>query len=124
MPIEGILPVIPTPLRDGRFDRTSFERFLDSFLQFTDGYTLLGSTGEAPSMTTEQRNEIAAAALAITPSDKTVVVGVSHTSAAESAALAAHAQQCGARGVLCSAPYYFANTDGGVLRHLERIDAA
>ncbi|MDX6512636.1 MAG: 4-hydroxy-tetrahydrodipicolinate synthase, partial [Gaiellaceae bacterium] len=53
--ITGVLPVIPTPFLDGRFDSASFQRLLDQMLDHVDGYTLLGSTGEAPSMTTEER---------------------------------------------------------------------
>jgi 4-hydroxy-tetrahydrodipicolinate synthase len=122
--VVGLLPVIPTPFRDGRFDADSFKRLADHMLPWLDGYTLLGSTGEAPSLTTEERIEIAEAALAMTPPDKTVVVGVSHTSVADSLRLAEHAQAHGAKGVLCSAPYYFANSDEGVLRYLRTIDEA
>ena len=42
MPIDGVLPVIPTPFRDGVFDRESFRRMLDHMLPSVDGYTLLG----------------------------------------------------------------------------------
>jgi len=122
MPIEGILPVIPTPFLDGKFDRRSFERFLEHMLPDVDGYTLLGSTGEAPSLTTAARQAIATAALALTPEEKTVVVGVSHTSAEDSAELTRHAEAHGARGVLCASPYYFANTAEGTLRYLEQVD--
>jgi 4-hydroxy-tetrahydrodipicolinate synthase len=124
MAISGVLPVIPTPFRDGAFDQESFVRLLDHMLPWVDGYTLSGSTGEAPSLTDEQRRDIVAAALAVTPREKTVVVGVSHTSATASAELAAHAQECGAAGVLCCAPFYFANSSAGILAHLARIDAA
>ena len=124
MSVDGILPVIPTPLRDGAFDPRSFERLLEHMLPSVDGYTLLGSTGEAPSMTRDQRMAIAADALAMTPDDARVVVGVSHTSADESIAIARHAREHGAAGVLCAAPYYFANTPDGMLRHLERLDDA
>jgi len=124
MQIRGLLPVIPTPFRDGRFDADSFGRLLEHMLPWLDGYTLLGSTGEAPSLTTEERIEIAEAALATTPSDKTVVVGVSHTSVSDSLRLARHAQAHGAKGVLCSPPYYFPNADDGVLDFLRAIDDA
>ena len=109
--IGGLLPVIPTPFLDGSFDKVSMRRFLDQFLPCLDGYTLLGSTGEAPSLTTTQRMEIAEWALKATPLDKAVVVGVSHTSLDDSIRLAQHAESIGATGVLCAAPYYFANTD-------------
>jgi 4-hydroxy-tetrahydrodipicolinate synthase len=124
MPIEGILPVIPTPFANGEFDPDSFSRLLDHMLPHVDGYTLLGSTGEAPSLTTRERLEIAAAALAMTPSDKTVVVGVTHTALDESLEIAVHAQRHGAAAVLCASPYYFANTRVGLGDHLAELGAA
>jgi 4-hydroxy-tetrahydrodipicolinate synthase len=122
MPVEGVLPVIPTPFRDGTFDRESFERFLDHMLAGVDGFTLLGSTGEAPSLTTAERQRIAADVLELTPGDKTVVVGITHTSIGDAVELARHAQAHGAAAVLCASPFYFANTSEGILRYLERID--
>jgi 4-hydroxy-tetrahydrodipicolinate synthase len=124
MGVEGVLPVIPTPFRDGAFDEVSFGRMLDRMLLFVDGYTLLGSTGEAPSLPDEVRREIVAKALRLTPDDKRVVVGVSHTSAVVAADLARHAQAVGAHAVLCPAPYYFPNAADGVLSYLSVLDAA
>jgi 4-hydroxy-tetrahydrodipicolinate synthase len=124
MAIEGILPVIPTPFLDGRFDEASFQRMLDHMLPWVDGYTLLGSTGEAPSLSTAERMRISEFALRVTPSNKVVVVGVTHTSAQDSVQLAVHAQQHGAAAVLCASPYYFANTLGGLHRYLAEIDEA
>lgn len=122
--IGGVLPVVPTPFVDGRFDPESFKALLDHMLDGIDGYTLLGSTGEAPSMTVAERQEIAEAALAMTPGDKTVVVGISSTSVDEAVELARHAEANGARAVLCAAPYYFENSPDGVLAFLRPIDLA
>jgi 4-hydroxy-tetrahydrodipicolinate synthase len=122
--LEGLLPVIPTPFLDGRFDEGSLGRFLDHFLPWMDGYTLLGSTGEAPSLPAQERMRIAEIAMGRTPPGKTVVIGVTHTSLADSIALARHASSIGAHGVLCAAPYYFANTAEGVLRFLRGLDEA
>jgi 4-hydroxy-tetrahydrodipicolinate synthase len=124
MSVTGILPVVPTPFLGGDFDVASFERMLERSLHALDGYTLLGSTGEAPSLTTARRMAIAERALAATPDGKDVVVGVSHTSVEESVGLAVHAQEHGARAVLCSVPFYFSNTYEGVLRFLRTLDAA
>ncbi len=122
--LHGLLPVIPTPFLAGRADEDSLCRFLDYFLPWLDGYTLLGSTGEAPSLTTAERMRIAEVAMRHTPPGKTVVVGVSHTSVEDSLALARHAQSIGARGVLCAAPYYFTNSAPGTLRFLRTLDDA
>lgn len=123
MTVRGILPVIPTPLRDGAYDPASFERLIEHMIDDVDGYTLLGSTGEAPSMTSDERMRIVEHALSVTPADKSVVVGVSHTSSKDAIALARHAQDAGAKALLCSVPYYFANTPDGILGYLARIDA-
>jgi len=95
--VTGVLPVIPTPFSGGRFDRESFERWLDHAIASLDGYTLLGSTGEAPSLTVEERMEICELAIACTPADKAVVVGITHTSVDDAIRLARHAQAHGAR---------------------------
>jgi 4-hydroxy-tetrahydrodipicolinate synthase len=124
MSISGVLPVIPTPFLDGRFDADSFGRLLEHMLPDVDGYTLAGSTGEAPSLTTAERKDIVSRAMAMTPSDKAVVVGVSHTSPAEAADLSRHSQDLGATGVLCCAPFYYANQPEGILAFLAEVDAA
>jgi 4-hydroxy-tetrahydrodipicolinate synthase len=124
MSISGVLPVIPTPFLDGRFDADSFGRLLEHMLPDVDGYTLAGSTGEAPSLTTAERKDIVSRAMAMTPSDKAVVVGVSHTSPAEAADLSRHSQDLGATGVLCCAPFYYANQPDGILAFLAEVDAA
>jgi 4-hydroxy-tetrahydrodipicolinate synthase len=122
--IEGILPVIPTPFLDGRFDRPSFERLLEHMDAGVDGFVLLGSTGEAPSLTVAEREEIAAVVLGLTDPAKTVVVGVTDTCLEDSLRLARHAQGHGARGVLCASPFYFPNSDDGLRRWLAALDAA
>src|SRR5260221_2722895 len=105
--LHGLLPVIPTPFLAGRADEDSLRRFLDYFLPWLDGYTLLGSTGEAPSLTTAERMRIAEVAMRHTPPGKTVVVGVSHPSVEDSLALPRHTQSLGSPSVLCPAPYSF-----------------
>jgi 4-hydroxy-tetrahydrodipicolinate synthase len=122
MSVKGVLPVIPTPFREGRFDRDSFRRLVEYMAPAVDGYALLGSTGEAPSMTTPERMEVTEFALSVTPDDLSVVVGVSHTSQRDAIELTRHAQGNGASAMLCSVPYYFPNDPDGVLSYLSEID--
>jgi 4-hydroxy-tetrahydrodipicolinate synthase len=114
---------VPTPFADGQFDQSSFRRLVEHIFPHLDGYTLLGSTGEAPSLTVHERMQITEFALDCTPPGKAVVVGVSSTCLQDYVALARHADRHGAHGVLCSAPYYYANTASGVYGYLARIDA-
>jgi len=120
--IEGLLPVIPTPFLDGAYDQSSMRRFLEYFLPWLDGYTLLGSTGEAPSLSNAERMRIAESVLEMTPKDKTAVIGVSHTSLQDTLELARHAEAIGAKAVLCAAPYYFTNEPDGMFGYLKALD--
>ena len=61
-------------------------------------------------MTVAEREQIAAVALGLTDPAKTVVVGVTDTCLQDSLRLARHAQEHGARGVLCASPFYFPNS--------------
>jgi 4-hydroxy-tetrahydrodipicolinate synthase len=122
MSVKGVLPVVPTPFLDGRFDEPSFARLIEHMSPGVDGFVLLGSTGESPSMSTRERMEIAAAVLAMTPEEMRVVVGIGHTSADDAIELARHAQEHGAAAVLVPAPFYFPNQPEGILSFLERVD--
>ncbi len=123
MSVTGVLPVVPTPFLDGHFDAPSFARLIEHMSVGVDGFVLLGSTGEAPSMSTAERMEIAAQVLSMTPDEMTVVVGVGHTSVDDAVELARHAQGHGAAAVLAPAPFYFPNQPAGILAFLEQIDA-
>lgn len=122
MAIQGTIPVIPTPFLDDRVDCESIERMLEYTLPHVDGYTVLGSTGEAPSMTVEERMETTEFILRSVPQGKTNVVGVGHTCLADAIRLARHAQEHGADAVLVPVPYYFPNTMEGAFRYISAID--
>jgi 4-hydroxy-tetrahydrodipicolinate synthase len=122
MAIRGTLPVLPTPFLNDGIDHRSIERMLEHTLPYVDGYTLMGSTAEAPSMTLEERMATAEFILESVPADTCVVVGIASTSMADAVRLARHAQAHGAKGVLLPVPYYFPNSADGALRFLAEVD--
>jgi 4-hydroxy-tetrahydrodipicolinate synthase len=122
MALRGTLPVVPTPFVDGEIDFESLGRMIAFLVPALDGYTLSGSTGEAPSLTLQERMAIAEYALRHTPADKTVVIGITHTDVRAAIELAQHAAAQGAKGCLVPSPYYFANTPRGVYEYLKLID--
>jgi N-acetylneuraminate lyase len=71
------------------------------------GIYAVGSTGEGVSLTTEERQEVAAAFVSAVRSRTPVVVQVGHNSLAEAARLAAHARQIGATAISATPPTYF-----------------
>ncbi|MBR0330330.1 MAG: dihydrodipicolinate synthase family protein, partial [Alistipes sp.] len=69
---------------------------------------ILGTTGEAQSLTYKLRYEFVELVLKQVAGRVPVLVGVTDTSLDESVRLADHAKKCGAVGVVAAAPYYFA----------------
>lgn len=71
------------------------------------GAFICGTTGEGPSLTSEERRQIAEAWVAARPANLAVIVHVGHLSLGEARALAAHAQAIGADATAAVAPSFF-----------------
>jgi N-acetylneuraminate lyase len=71
------------------------------------GAFVCGSTGEGSSLSTAERRAVAEAWRAAAGPELKILVHVGHTSLAECRALAAHAQEIGADGLGCMAPFYY-----------------
>lgn len=123
MKLSGVLPVIPTPFLDGEVDYASFNRMLEFCNPGVDGYTILGSTGEATSMSLKERMELVERAMCVVPRGEMVIVGIAQTEVAAAIELARHAEAHGVRACLIPSPYYFTNTKRGVYEYLRAIDS-
>lgn len=108
MRITGIIPAAITPRRTDSVE-IDLSRALDliDFLQDrgVDGITLLGSTGEFPHFTPEDRMRLAQ--MAVKRSRVPVLVNVSHSTLDGAVELAQDAMESGAAGVLIMPPYYY-----------------
>ena len=116
--------MIPTPFRDNRIDFDSLLRLFDHLFPELEGYTICGSTGEAPSLTIDERLELMKFAARNTPSSKTIAVGLTHTSLEDITRLARSAQELGIHAGLVPCPYYFPNTFPMVLEFFRALDRA
>ena len=111
-------------MRDNRIDFDSLLKLFDHLFPELDGYTLCGSTGEAASLTLEERLELMKFAAANTPASKTIVVGLTHTSLEEMTKLVRRAEELGIRAGLVPCPYYFPNSFPMVLEFFRALDRA
>ncbi len=105
----GIVPPLVTPLH-GRdeLDGEGLERLIERLIGGgVSGLFLLGTTGEAPSLSYRLRRELVERACRHVAGRVPVLVGITDTSLVESAGLARHAADCGAEAVVSAAPYYF-----------------
>jgi 4-hydroxy-tetrahydrodipicolinate synthase len=122
--LSGTLPVLPTPFLAGKIDFDSLSRLFDFIFPALDGYTLGGSTGEAVSMTIDERLELMRFAAKNTPVGKKIVVGLTHTNLEDCKVLAREASELGIQAGLIPAPYYFPNSFDMVREFLRALDGA
>ena len=107
--LRGLFAPVFTPLRpDGSLDLSRVESQAEALAaQGVVGVFVCGTTGEGPSLTTQERRQLAERWCGVAEGRLPVVVQVGHTSIQEAKALAADAQGSGAAAVACLPPFYF-----------------
>ena len=121
-----VLTAIVTPFRaDGSVELDRF-RALARFLvaNGSDGLVVTGTTGEAPTLTDEERLELYAAAVDEVGDRATVIAGTGTYSTAHSVHLTERAEELGVDGFLVVTPYYSKPPVRGIVRHFEEIASA
>ena len=108
--IRGVVVPLVTPLREGgALDSSSLERIVEHVIRAdVDGLFVLGSTGEAPSLSVELRCSILRAVAQAAASRLPLVVNVSDTALDHTLRIAEQAAHNGAFALALSPPSYFA----------------
>lgn len=106
--LRGIVPPMITPLvGPDELDVPGLERLIEHILGGgVHGLFLLGTTGEAPSLSYRLRQELIVRACRLVRGRVPVLVGITDTSFTESLNVARHAAEAGAAALVLSAPYY------------------
>lgn len=123
IPLRGIIPPMITPLA-GRdtLDVAGTERLIEHILAGgVHGLFILGTTGEAPSLSYNLRRELISQTCNQVAGRVPVLVGITDTSFVESVNLAQHAADAGAQAVVLSAPYYFPAGQAELVEYVEDI---
>ncbi|TWU21185.1 putative 2-keto-3-deoxy-galactonate aldolase YagE [Novipirellula galeiformis] len=107
--LRGIVPPLVTPLaaRD-ELDHEGLARLLEHVIQGgVSAVFILGTTGEAPSLSYELRREMIRQTTRIVAGRVPVLVGIADTAFMETVHLAQYAAECGADAAVLTTPYYF-----------------
>jgi 4-hydroxy-tetrahydrodipicolinate synthase len=118
---KGIIPPLVTPLA-GRdtLDAQGFEHLIERVIDGgVHGIFILGTTGEAPSLSYRLRREVIQSACRQVGNRIPIFVGITDTSSVESVNLAEFASQQGADALVLTAPYYFPAGQRELIEYLE-----
>jgi dihydrodipicolinate synthase/N-acetylneuraminate lyase len=123
---SGIIPPLVTPLSDrDRLDERGLERLIEHVLGGgVHGLFILGTTGEAPSLSYALRRDLITSVLDQVAGRVKVLVGVTDTSFIETVHLAEHAAEAGADAVVLSTPYYFPAGQTELIGYIENLAQA
>jgi 4-hydroxy-tetrahydrodipicolinate synthase len=123
IPLRGIVPPLVTPLTDrDRLDHPGLQRLIEHVLAGgVGGIFILGTTGEAPSLSYHLRRELIKTVCQQVDDRVPVLVGVTDTSFVESVRLAEFAHSQNAHAVVLSTPYYFPAGQTELLQYVEAI---
>ncbi|HEY3058901.1 MAG TPA: dihydrodipicolinate synthase family protein [Chloroflexota bacterium] len=126
--LQGIVPALITPLDpDGHVDEESVASLVEFQIDAgVNGLLILGSTGEGPLLSVENKLRLVRTTVAAARGRVPVMVGIAHSSPAESAAFGNLAHQAGANALVTTPPFYFLSSQPeliGYYRYLHpRLD--
>jgi 4-hydroxy-tetrahydrodipicolinate synthase len=123
--LGGILTAMVTPFdRDGELDEDATVRLMHHLLDNgSDGLVLAGSTGEAATMTDEEKARLWELGVAEC-GDATVIAGTGTYDTRHSVELTERATEIGVDAVLVVTPYYVRPNRLGIKAHYEAVAAA
>jgi 4-hydroxy-tetrahydrodipicolinate synthase len=122
----GVYAAMATPLtRGGEIDPGGIKKVVDYlFDNGVTGLSILGSTGEGPSLTSAQRQQALEATLEATNGRGAVFTGAASTVVSEVIASLKPAAGTGARGALVPPPYYYRLDTAGIVGFYQRVAEA
>lgn len=123
---RGTGTALVTPFTpDGSLDEAAFRRLIDFQLEGSvEALVVLGTTGENPTITPDERRRLIALALEQANGRAAVIVGTGTNSTRESIGFSKEAAAAGASGLLVVGPYYNKPTQAGFHAHVAAIAEA
>lgn len=118
----GVGTALVTPLSDGKIDYTALRRLIEFQIRGgVDAIIIGGTTGEAATLSDEERYEIFAFAKDAVGGRCKLIFGTGTNDTRIAIKHTKKAENIGCDGVLLVTPYYNRGTENGIFAHYERI---
>ena len=122
---KGSIPALITPFKNGEIDWPAFENFIEwQIEQGSHGLVPCGTTGESPTLTHEEHNQVIERCIAVAAGRVPVIAGTGSNSTREAIELTRHAKEAGADAALIITPYYNKPSQEGMYQHYKAINDA
>lgn len=122
---RGSLTALVTPFKDDAVDFEALKAIVDwQIAEGSHGLVPVGTTGESPTLTHEEHEQVIEAVVTATAGRVPVIAGAGSNNTVESVRFAKHAKTVGADGVLVVTPYYNKPTQAGLEAHYTAVHDA
>ncbi len=119
---RGIGTALMTPFRNGEVDLPAFVRLIETQIEAGVGALIVaGTTGEASTLSVEERNRLTRAARETAGGRVPVIVGSGANDTQRAILLSEEAEKNGADALLVVTPYYNKGNEEGLYRHYAGI---
>jgi 4-hydroxy-tetrahydrodipicolinate synthase len=119
---RGTFTALVTPFRDGGIDTSAFEKLIEAQIAAgITGIVAVGTTGESPTLSHEEREQVIRLAVATTNKRGQVLAGTGSNATHHAVSDTKAAEKLGADGALLVAPYYNKPSQEGLFRHFKTI---
>src|SRR6266511_3652399 len=119
---RGTFTALVTPFRNGGIDTSAFAKLIETQIAAgITGVVAIGTTGESPTLSHEEREQVIRFAVTTANKRCLVLAGTGSNATQHAVADTRIAEQFGADGALLVAPYYNKPSQEGLFRHFKTI---
>src|SRR5438067_8041945 len=124
--LGSVLTAIATPFHeDGKIDFDAFQRLAQHLVDHgSEGLVVVGTTGESPTLSDSERNDLIRAAVEAVGERATIVAATGTYSTRHSVCLTRDAHELGADAFLVVTPYYNRPPQRGIVAHFQEVARA
>ncbi|MCC0076220.1 MAG: 4-hydroxy-tetrahydrodipicolinate synthase [Rhodobacter sp.] len=122
---RGSLPAMITPFTNGAVDFETLNAFIEwQISEGSHGLVPVGTTGESPTLTHEEHEQVIEATVKAAAGRVPVIAGAGSNNTVEAIRFLKHAQKVGADAGLVVTPYYNKPTQAGLIAHYRALHDA
>jgi len=119
---RGSLPALVTPFKDGAVDFAALEALVEWHVsEGSHGLVPVGTTGESPTLTHEEHEQVIDAVVRAAAGRIPVIAGAGSNNTVEAIRFTRHAESVGAAAALVVTPYYNKPTQAGLIAHFRAV---
>ena len=123
--LKGAMTALVTPFADGAIDEDAYAKLIERQIAAgIHGLVPVGTTGESPTVSHDEHMRLIELCVEVTAGRVPVIAGAGSNSTSEAIALAAHAKETGADGLLTVTGYYNKPSQAGIYAHFEAVHDA